>query len=216
MSYVWTRQGELAAAASGAQHAAMQAHPHHRLMRRPSGDPRPRTTSPARPARRRDDALHRWASLRNALRAHFRAYTRAPASHRALPRRRLLLALEQLWKLEEHALLPALIDADAGTRADADALERELTRMREMVDRLRDDTRDPVQAVVLMAALEGVTTLRALRLERALALAIKTRRLDGPRLAQDMEEWLARWQAEMAATGDIEDEEADPVGRPPR
>lgn len=168
-------------------------------------------------ARRRDDAVALWAELRHAAQERFQEYGRAQAAHRALPRRRLLLALELMWKLEEQALLPALLDADAGTRDDAAELDQELNRLRDLADLVRQgDGLEPTGMNVVLAALDGMNALRALRFERALDTAVRTRRLDGAALAREIDAWLGRWREEVTTTGDIEDEELDPVGRPPR
>jgi hypothetical protein len=172
-------------------------------------------TEPRR-ARRRDDAVALWSGLRQAAQRRYQEYSRAQAAHRALPRRRLLLALELMWKLEEQALLPALLDADAGTRDDAAELEAEVSRLRDLADLVRQGHLDADSTNVVLATLDGMSGLRALRFERTLDRAVQARQLDGAALAQDMDEWLGRWREEVTTTGDIEDEELDPVGRPPR
>lgn len=165
---------------------------------------------------RRDDAVTLWSALRHEVQQRLDDCAGAPATRRARPRRRLLLALELMWKLEEQALLPALLDADAATRGDAAELELEVTRLRELADLLKADRLDPSSAAVVVAALDGMAALRALRFERSLERAVQARRLDGAALAQDMNGLLARWREEVTVTGDIEDEELDPVGHPPR
>lgn len=168
------------------------------------------------PTRRRDDAVALWSELRHAAQQRFQEYSRAQAMHRTLPRRRLLLALELMWKLEEQALLPALLDADAGTRDDAADLDEEVNRLRDLAELVQQDELDPAGASVALAALDGINALRALRLERTLDKAVRARRVDGAALAREMDDWLGRWREEVTLTGDIEDEELDPVGRPPR
>lgn len=166
--------------------------------------------------RRRDDAVALWSELRHASLQRFNEYASAPATRRSWPRRRLLLALEMMWKLEEQALIPALLDADAGTRDDAAELDEEVARLRELADLLREGDLDAASASVVAAALDGMAALRALRFERSLDQAVQARRLDGAALAREMDELLARWHEEITVTGDLEDEELDPVGRPPR
>lgn len=167
-------------------------------------------------ARRRDDAVTLWSGLRQAAQRRYQEYNRSQAAHRALPRRRLMLALELMWKLEEQALLPALLDADASTRDDAAELETEVDRLRELADLVRQGQIDEDSTKVVLATLDGMSTLRALRFERTLDRMVKARQLDGAALAREMDEWLGRWREEVTTTGDIEDEELDPVGRPPR
>lgn len=167
-------------------------------------------------ARRRDDAVALWSELRRELQQRFHEHARAPEGRRARPRRRLLLSLELMWRLEEQTLLPALIGVDADIRDDATALARELLQLRELAGMLREDRLDPAGASVAIAALDGMTALRALRLERALDHAVLRRHLDGAALARDMDERLARWREEVTVTGELEDEEMEPLHRPLR
>jgi hypothetical protein len=109
-----------------------------------------------------------------------------------------------------------LLDADAGTRDDAAELQAEVSRLRDLADLVRQGHLDADSTNVVLATLDGMSGLRALRFERTLDRAVQARQLDGAALAQDMDEWLGRWREEATTTGDIEDEELDPVGRPPR
>jgi hypothetical protein len=49
-----------------------------------------------------------------------------------------------------------------------------------------------------------------------LLLALADSRFDADAAWSDAEDYRARWRAEIGDSGDIEDEEADPVGQPPR
>lgn len=124
----------------------------------------------------------------------------------------LLRRLSERWTLEEHWLYPALHEAWHGERSAFEAHEQELAPLRGLVERVRQDP-SPAE----FAVLEGVVTLH---LDSVAALLHRAdadgRRVDWRRLGRDMAAMQARWADEVAATGDIEDEEADPVGRPPR
>lgn len=164
----------------------------------------------------RPDAAALWAELRHSSDHRFDECAAAAGPRRALAQRRLLLALELRWKLEEQVLLPALQNSDQALREDVQAAEKEIGLLRELGE-LVDDPGLPASAHgVVLAVLEGIATLRSEQIERALGQAMQARRIDGPALARDVEGLMKRWRGEVLSSGDIEDEEADPVGQPPR
>ena len=124
------------------------------------------------------------------------------------------LGVELLCKLEEQLLHPALQRSRARVwPALADAMG-DLARLRTLSSRV--DAADAVQRPFLVAALDGMTrlhfdALRALLQEVAGDPAIPWDALD--REARGL---LARWGEEIRTSGDIEDEDGDPVGHPPR
>jgi hypothetical protein len=165
---------------------------------------------------RPQDAAQVWSELRSATEKHFDAYADASTGQRALAQQRLLLALEMRWKLEEQILIPALQDGEAASPQEALLGADEITQLRDMAQALKDGSLEDSATTVVLGVLEGMATLRSVRIERALAAAKRSRRIDSHALAREMQGMLSRWRGELRATGDIEDEEADPVGRPPR
>jgi hypothetical protein len=169
---------------------------------------------PADPGRA--DAAELWAELRHSLDYRFDESSAGSGRRRALAQRRLRRALELRWKLEELVLLPALQDSEAATRDDVRAAEKEIGLLRELSDLLADPAVPASAQSVILAVLEGVATLRSDQIERELREAMRSSRLDGEALASDIGALMQRWRAEVLANGDIEDEEVDPVGTPPR
>lgn len=132
---------------------------------------------------------------------------RAPA----LPLAPLVEALEQRVHLEDQWLLPAL--AEAGQRNAAVRFGFELEQLREAVLTL-DAT--PAAAAERRRGLELLDGMVALHVGALDARLFETAGLDCARLATDLAAMRERRAAEVRARGSIEDEEADPVGRPPR
>ncbi|MDN3920662.1 hypothetical protein [Roseateles violae] len=164
----------------------------------------------------RADAAALWAELRHSLDRRFDESGAGSARRRALAQRRLLRALELRWKLEELVLLPALQDSATASREDVRAAEKEIGLLRELSDLIGDPQLPSSAQGVVLAVLEGIATLRSDQLERRLRQALQNERINGAALAGDIEGMLERWCGELLASGDIEDEEADPVGQPPR
>src|SRR6218665_1927768 len=165
------------------------------------------------------DVRSLWGELRESTVHRLDEFTNAGEARRDLAKRRLLLALELRWKREEQVLLPALLDSgtgEFGSRAGVEAVEAEIHHLRELCELLQGGALPQSAARTVVGVLEGLAGLRSAQIEQALAEASAARRIDTAALADDMRALLARWRGEIADTGDIEDEEADPVGRPPR
>lgn len=154
------------------------------------------------------DARTLLAATRQEIEARFQALRQVPGD---AARRGLLRRLAERWTLEEQWLYPALAEAANGERSAWEAHEQELAPLRELAAQAEADPADRIAA--RLAVLEGIVLLH---LESVARLLEAPWRVDWQRLGADMAAMEARWAAEVAATGDIEDEEADPVGRPPR
>lgn len=130
-------------------------------------------------------------------------------SHRA----RWLLGLELVWKTEELVLLPAIgvaashAAAAVGEAGDDIELMRGLAGLSERVPR---DLRDEFDTL-----LHGLAQVHAARVDALLAVpsASAARWED---IEREIRGLLERWREEVQRDGDIEDEERDPVGSPPR
>lgn len=128
-------------------------------------------------------------------------------------RRNLLLGLELLWKIEEQVVMPALQEAATALVPAVATGAREIEIMRDLS--LRIERSAGAERAVAMAALEGLVRLHCARSGQLLAHA-DDHRVDWFAVHQEILGLLARWQTEIVADGDIEDEERDPVGLPPR
>lgn len=161
------------------------------------------------------DPLALLVALRRTTERRLQAVQDAPPRARPAARRRLLLALQIRWKLDEQLVAPRLDDV-AAAEPTLPSVERESLLLREWADLLETQVLPAAAQRTLLTTLTGLSTLRAERLEAALAAAIQRGDIDTAALARDIDERLARWRDEVLATGDIEDEEIDPVGTPPR
>lgn len=175
------------------------------------------TNSPSAPdgAEVGDDPLSRLGALRLSTERRLQALHDATRAARAPAWRRLRLALKLRWKLDEQAVAPRL-DGQSPAAPCVSLLERESTLLQELVELVDGGALPAAARATLADTLAALSALRAERLEAALALALDAGRVDVGALARDIDERLARWRGEVLATGDIEDEEADPVGTPPR
>ncbi len=162
-----------------------------------------------------DDPLTRLVALRRTTERRLQAMQDAAPRARPAARRRLLLALQMRWKLDEQSVAPRLDDVAAG-EPTLPNVERESLLLREGADLLETQALPAAAQRALLSTLTGLSALRAERLEAALAAAIQRGDIDTAALARDIDERLVRWRDEVLATGDIEDEEIDPVGTPPR
>ena len=162
-----------------------------------------------------DDPLGRLVALRRTTERRLQAVQDAAARARPAATRRLLLALQIRWKLDQQSVAPRLDDVTAGEPA-LPHVERESLLLQEWADLLESQALPAAAQRALLTTLTGLSALRAERLEAALAAAIRRGAIDTAALARDIDERLARWRDEVLATGDIEDEEIDPVGTPPR
>lgn len=173
-------------------------------------------TDAAPQAQGRPNAAALWSELHEATERCFDDYLGAGATERAAAQARLLKFLELGWKLEEQVLVPALHESDVRIRSDASMISDEIELLRELAELVQGGGVDPAASLVIVGTLEGIASLRAARIEQALATAKPADHLDGTALANEMQALVKRWRQEIASTGDIEDEEADPVGKPPR
>lgn len=157
--------------------------------------------------RARFDALQ--ASLEHKI-SEYAAQTGRP---QAVAQQRLLLYMELPLKLQEQLLLPALQDAEPGWAAELQTLSLELKLLRDAGELLRCSA--ALCHELSLALLQGMARLHCARLQAVLrrpgAAAV-----DWPAVQQEADEMFERWAEEIRDSGDIEDEEADPVGAPTR
>lgn len=141
------------------------------------------------------------------------ARERRRTSGRVQSLRRALLAIELRLKLEEQVLLPRF--QELGLPA-LDAAEKQTELLRELLAEAAHGELALPSNRLLWAAIERMGRLHFDAVAQLLLLAQADPRFDAEQAWRDAEDYRARWRGEIAETGDIEDEEADPVGRPPR
>ncbi|HEY4081725.1 MAG TPA: hypothetical protein VGM81_13620 [Burkholderiaceae bacterium] len=167
------------------------------------------------PVKPNADAL--WSGLHQATKRCFDDYLGADAVQRSAAQKRLLLALELGWKLEELVLLPAMKEGDIKLRVDTLLIYEEIEKLRDLAELVQAGKLDPAANIVVLGALEGIAGLRSVRIQQALEAAQSINcGVNKAVLSTEMEDMLKRWREEIATTGDIEDEERDPVGLSPR
>jgi hypothetical protein len=161
------------------------------------------------PAAARRPLLGLLQDLQQALEDSFETWS--PDS-RAGPDR-LQLGVELLCKLEEQLLLPALKRSRAPTWPALTQAMADVERLRELSSRI--DEAEASQRALLVGTLEGMARLHFDALQGLLRDADAASMPWGA-LEREMRALLRRWRGEIRQHGDIEDEDADPVGHPPR
>jgi hypothetical protein len=127
--------------------------------------------------------------------------------------RRALLAIELRLKLEEQVLLPRF--RGLGIPA-LDTVEKQIDLLRELLAEASHGELALQSNQLLWAAIERMSTLHFDAVAQLMLLAEDQPRFDADAAWREAEDYRSRWRSEIADTGDIEDEEADPVGQPPR
>jgi len=129
----------------------------------------------------------------------------ASGPRRAALERRLPLQLEQLWKIETQLLLPALQALQPQSLSPAAQEVEALRDVALLLERSEAPNRE-----LCWAVMQRLAQLHFARVDELL-LQPGAARLDAAALLAEAQDWLAQW-----AGGDIEDEDRDPVGQPPR
>jgi hypothetical protein len=176
----------------------------------------PQTLQSTRQPTRHVDAFDRLRSLRSSTEHLVKEHTQGSQRGPAAQLKKILLAFELRWKLEELVLIPALNDTQGVLLCGTRDAERELLALRDLAALARDDELSPGRQRVLLAAIDTLAALRTHRVGLALARAQRAALVDTQALGVEMDQLLERWHGEVRRSGDIEDEEMDPVGLPPR
>ena len=163
----------------------------------------------AAPAAARQPLLRLLQDLQHGLEDSFEHWSLDPGPGLG----RVQLGLELLCKLEEQLLHPALQQASARAWPALAQAMGDVARLRELSRRI-DDAELPRRAL-LVATLEGMAHLHLESLQ-ALLQDVDAAAMPWPALEHETRALLRRWRGEIQQHGEIEDEDADPVGQPPR
>ncbi len=127
-----------------------------------------------------------------------------------------LRPMELRCKVEEQVALPMLREtAGAPDIAPAlQALERDIASMRNAASQLH--SAEGARRQVLLGSLHDLCRGHFRRMAQVLDTVGLHRGADWDGVGREIGALRRRWRQEIAATGDIEDEDADPVGLPPR
>lgn len=177
----------------------------------------PALLSSAAPGSPQEAARHalrdRFFALEAAVDANVSEYAALTGTAKSLAQRRLLLNMELPLKLQEQLLLPALQAAEPGWEPELQALAQEVKLVRDAGELLRCSSATCHE--LSLALLQGLARLHFTRL-KALLRRPGAAGVDWPAVKQESDEMLERWADEVRDSGDIEDEDADPVGAPAR
>ena len=127
--------------------------------------------------------------------------------------RRALLAIELRLKLEEQVLVPRFRELDLPA---LDTVAKQIDLLRELLAEAKHGELALQSNRLLWAAIERMSILHFDAVAQLMLLAEDDRRFDADEAWHEAEDYRARWRTEIADSGDVEDEEADPVGQPPR
>jgi hypothetical protein len=137
--------------------------------------------------------------------------------------RKQLLGLRLRWTIEEQVLLPAMQSARASLAGTVALARREIEALRDVVAGpaeepdasaawIAKDRRTPA----LQAVLTAFSELHFDRIDELLLQFPHADDLDWKALHTETQALVQGWEAEWRRSGDIEDEDTDPVGHPPR
>jgi hypothetical protein len=160
------------------------------------------------------DAFDRINRLDGSTRKLFDAYTQvAPRPSPPLVKK-VLLALELRWRIEDLVLIPSLHGTQGVMQGGSADAARELEALRSLATLARDDEIGLAGQRVLLRAIEALATLRSERVNWALTRAQRAAMIDVRELGREMDQVLERWRGEVRMSGELDDETLDPVGLP--
>jgi hypothetical protein len=127
--------------------------------------------------------------------------------------RRALSAIELRLKLEEQVLLPRFRELDLPA---LDTAQKQMDLLRGLLAEAGHGELALQSNRLLWAAIERMSTLHFDAMAQLLLMAEDDRRFDADAAWSEVQDYRARWRDDVADRADVEDEEADPVGQPPR
>lgn len=141
------------------------------------------------------DALDRLRQLRSntqKLVNDFTSQELPPAPASSL--KKILLAFELRWKLEELVLMPALKDTQGAMLCGTRDAQRELVALRNLAAVVRDESVGVARQRALLSAIETLAGLRSQRVSLALTRAERAAVVDTRSLGVEMDQLLERCQ----------------------
>lgn len=129
------------------------------------------------------------------------------------PSRHAVLVIELRLKLEEQVLLPAF---RALHLPSVVSVGSQIEMLRELMAEAVNGELALANNRQLWASIERMCVLHFDAVAGLAILALRSGRFDEAKTLEEARDYRTRWREEIAQTGDIEDEEADPVGQLPR
>jgi len=122
-------------------------------------------------------------------------------------------AIEWRLRLEEQVLLPSLRDLRLQAMVH---IERQAAALRDLLHEARRTDLVLTNHHLLWAGIARVSKLHFDAIERVVSLAVQAAAFDQDKALAEAQTLCRQWRSELAETGNVEDEDADPVGQPPR
>lgn len=147
---------------------------------------------------RYDDALDRLGQLRSSTQRLVGDFMSSEPSAAAPMLRKILLAFEWRWKLEDLVLMPALKDTQGVMLCGTRDVQRELVALRNLATVAREDGTNLARQRVLLSAIDTLASLRSQRVGLALARAERAAVVDTRALGLEMDQLLERCRGDAA------------------
>jgi hypothetical protein len=138
------------------------------------------------------DAFDRLDQLRGNTQRLVKEFNTTEPTDPAALSKKILMAFELRWKLEELVLMPALQDTQGPMLCGTHDAARELVALRDLAALVRDPAASLRRQRTLIGAIDALATLRTLRLSLALTRAERASVVDLRALGIEMDRLLER------------------------
>jgi hypothetical protein len=153
------------------------------------------------------DAFDRLGQLRSDTQKLVDVFLRTESPAPAATMKKILLAFELRWKLEELVLMPALKDTQGVILCGTRDAQRELAALRELGGLARQPNLSPECLGGLLSAINDLAALRTQRVSLALTRARRAGLVDTRQLGVEMDRLLERWHFEIRRNADGADDD---------
>ena len=138
------------------------------------------------------DAFDRLGQLRGNTQQLVKAFNTTDQHEPASLLKKILMAFELRWKLEELVLMPALQDTQGAMLCGTHDAARELVALRDLATLARRDASNPQGQRTLLGAIDALAALRTQRVSLALTRAERAAVVDTRALGVEMDRLLER------------------------
>lgn len=117
--------------------------------------------------------------------------------------RRVLMALELRWTVEDRVLIRSLNGTQGVMPGAPDDAERELEALRRLASLARDKDLGIEFESMLVRVIETLAALRSQRISQAMVRAQRAGMVDTQALVREADRVLEEWRSEFPASGDL-------------
>jgi hypothetical protein len=149
-------------------------------------------------------AVERGTRLQSHANRSFDAYQTGSPHRSPFVLRKVLLALELRWTVEDRVLIPSLSDTQGVMQGDSEEARRELEALRRLAALARQRETSIESQRVLVCVIETLASLRSQRVASALTKAQRAGMVDSRMLVRQMDRLLAEWRSASTESGQIE------------